>query len=306
MSTTIDPSGEQFLADLSRVQATFARAQRQVTSGLKVSEASDAPDRIGALLQLQANLGRNTQIQSNLGLVKTDVDTAEQTVGQVIQLADQAAGFAAQGANSTQTADSRLVLAQQVQGIQEQLVSLTQANVQGRFIFGGDADQVAPYQLDLTSPNGVIRANRTSATRQIEDPAGGTFIVAKTAQDLFDRRNPDDTFAPDNLFVGLNDLRVALTANNPAGIQTAITELRQATSYVNTQQAFYGGVQNRIAAATAFAARNDTSLRTQLSAGRDADIAAAAIDLTSSQTQLQAAFDARAKTPKTSLFDFLA
>lgn len=305
MSTSIDPSGEQFLADLSRVQATFARAQRQITSGLRVSEAADAPDQIGALLQLQANLGRNTQIQSNLGLVKTDVDTAEQTVGQAIQLVDQATTLAAQGASSTQTADTRLGLAQQVQGIQEQLVSLTQANVQGRFIFGGDSDQIAPYQLDLASPNGVIRANKTSATRQIEDPAGGTFAVSKTAQDLFDHRNPDDTFAPDNFFAGLNDLRVALTANNPAGIQTAIAELHQASSYVNTQQVFYGGVQNRIAAATAFAGRNDVSLRSQLSAGRDTDLTAAALQLTSSQTQLQAAFEARAKTPKTSLFDFL-
>ncbi|MDQ2900027.1 MAG: hypothetical protein M3Y07_09535, partial [Acidobacteriota bacterium] len=202
-------------------------------------------------------------------------------------------------------ADTRLGLAQQVQGIQEQLVSLTQANVQGRFIFGGDSDQIAPYQLDLASPNGVIRANKTSATRQIEDPAGGTFAVSKTAQDLFDHRNPDDTFAPDNFFAGLNDLRVALTANNPAGIQTAIAELHQASSYVNTQQVFYGGVQNRIAAATAFAGRNDVSLRSQLSAGRDTDLTAAALQLTSSQTQLQAAFEARAKTPKTSLFDFL-
>ncbi|MDQ6666037.1 MAG: hypothetical protein M3Z23_16785 [Acidobacteriota bacterium] len=305
MSSTVNPSGEQFLADLSRVQATFARAQRQITSGLRVSEAADAPDQIGALLQLQANLGRNTQIKSNLGLVKTDADTAEQTVGQAIQLADQATAFGTQGGSSTQTAATRLELAQQVQGIQQQLVALTQANVQGRFIFGGDADQVPPYQLDLTSPNGVIRTGQTSATRQIEDPAGGTFIVAKTAQDLFDHRNSDDTFASDNLFAGLNDLRVALTANNPGGIQTAITELRQASNYVNTQQAFYGGVQNRIAAATAFAGQNEISLRTQLSAGRDADITAAALDLTSSQTQLQAAFAARAKTPKTSLFDFL-
>ncbi|MDQ6705837.1 MAG: hypothetical protein M3Z85_07720 [Acidobacteriota bacterium] len=305
MTSTIDSSGEQFLADLSRVQATFTRAQRQITSGLRVSEAADAPDQIGTLLQLQANLGRNTQIKSNLGLVKTDADTAEQIVGQVIQFTDQATALATQGSNSTQTATGRLELAQQVQGIQEHLVSLTQANVQGRFIFGGDADQVAPYQLDLTSPNGVIRTGKTPATRQVEDPAGGTFTVAKTAQDLFDHRNPDDSFAPDNLFAGLNDLRVALTANNPAGIQTAITELHQAASYVNAQQAFYGGVQNRIAAATAFAGQNDISLRTQLSAGRDADITAAALALTSSQTQMTAAFDARAKTPKTSLFDYL-
>ncbi|MDQ6701088.1 MAG: hypothetical protein M3Z36_12985, partial [Acidobacteriota bacterium] len=89
MISSLDPSSEKFLIDLTRLQSLSERAQRQISSGLRISEAADAPDQIGALLQLQADLGRNTQIKSNLVRAKAEVDTAEQTVGQAIQITDR-------------------------------------------------------------------------------------------------------------------------------------------------------------------------------------------------------------------------
>lgn len=308
MISSLDPSSEKFLIDLTRLQALSERAQRQISSGLKISEAADAPDQIGALLQLQADLGHNTQIKSNLVRVKAEVDTAEQTVGQAIQLTDRLVVLATQGANGTQTADTRLALAQEVKGLQEQLVSLTGTTVEGRFVFGGDADQSAPYRLNTSSTattNGVDRLTKSAATRQVEDPNGQTFQVAKTAQDIFDARNADDTFAPQNLFVAVNSLRVALETNDIVGIQAAIPAIQKAADYVNSQQSFYGVAQNRITAASELADRTETSLRIQISAGRDADVAEAALQLSSTRTQLEAALSARAKLPRTSLFDFL-
>ncbi len=305
MISSLDPSSEKFLIDLTRLQSLSERAQRQISSGLRISEAADAPDQIGALLQLQADLGRNTQIKSNLVRVKAEVDTAEQTVGQAIQITDRLVVLATQGASGTQTADTRLALAQEVKGLQEQLVSLTGTNVEGRFVFGGDADQLAPYRLDASSANGVARLTKTPATRQVEDPNGQTFQIAKTAQDLFDARNPDDTFAPENLFAAVNSLRVALENNDVAGVQAAIPAIRKSADYVNSQQSLYGVAQNRITAASELADRKETSFRIQLSAGRDADVAEAALELSSTRNQLEAALSARAKLPRTSLFDFL-
>jgi flagellin-like hook-associated protein FlgL len=46
-------------------------------------------------------------------------------------------------------------------------------------------------------------------------------------------------------------------------------------------------------------------LRTEISQKEDSDVAAAALELSEGTTQLQAAFQAEAKIPRTTLFDYL-
>ena len=48
-----------------------------------------------------------------------------------------------------------------------------------------------------------------------------------------------------------------------------------------------------------------SSCETEISGKEDADITAAALEATQASTQMQAAFQMRAKLPHTSLFDYL-
>ena len=56
MISSIDPSSERFLADLSRIQNEINTAERQTSSGLKISQPSDAPEQLSSLLRIQADL----------------------------------------------------------------------------------------------------------------------------------------------------------------------------------------------------------------------------------------------------------
>jgi flagellar hook-associated protein 3 FlgL len=305
MVTSIDAASELFLADLSRAQARMADAQRQVSSGKKIVNASDSPDQIDSLLQLRAAQAHNTQIQSNLGRAKTEADTAETTLESSMKLMDRALVLAGQAANTTQSVDTRNSIAGEVKSILEQLVSFTKTTVQGRMIFSGDSDQSAGYQVNWSSPTGVDRLFPMVATRRVEDPAGGTFAVAKTAQDIFDHRNSDDTVAQDNVFNALATLNTALVNNDTTGINSAITMIHQSSNYLNSATAFYGSVQTRIQDGLDFSTKYDTQLKSEISATEDADISAAALEMTQANTQIQAALQARAKLPHTSLFDLM-
>jgi flagellar hook-associated protein 3 FlgL len=117
--TNLDPAAEMFLSDLSRIQKRLTTAGRQVSSGKKLQVASDAPDQIDSLLQLRADMERNTQISTNLGRVKTEVDTAESVLQSCTKLLDRALALANQGANSTQTASGRADIASEVQAAPE-------------------------------------------------------------------------------------------------------------------------------------------------------------------------------------------
>jgi flagellar hook-associated protein 3 FlgL len=301
----IDPSGEQFLADLARIQAAGSRAQRSISSGIRVANPSDAPDSVSDILRLCASIDRNSQITTNLSRVKTEVDTAEQALADAITIVDRARVLASQGAVTTQTAQDRSILSAEVKSLIERLVDASRTMVEGRYIFSGDMDFAPQYSVDFTSPDGVVRLMTTTASRQIEHPQGTTFPVGKTAEEVFDARNPDDSLASGNVFAAVNGLRVALEANDQAGIDAALSALRAAGDHLNIMQSFYGTVQRKIEDAIDAANKLDLRLKTELSSKRDTDLAQAVVDLQKTQTMQQAALQARAAMPNTSLFDYL-
>ena len=218
---------------------------------------------------------------------------------------DRARVLAAQGASSTLDATGRQSLADEVQALQEEMVAYSQTAVQGRFLFSGDVDSTPSYEVDGSSSTGVTQTNTSAATRQMENPAGGSFAASLTAQSIFDTRNADGSAASDSTFAALHNLRAALLANDPNGTAGTITSLQAASDRLNSAEAFYGVVQRRIEQAKSYAQNYDTQLQTQTSEKEDADIAAAATQLTMANTQLQAALQMRAKLPNHSLFDYL-
>jgi flagellar hook-associated protein 3 FlgL len=305
MISSLDPSDQIFLVGVSQIQQRIAMANQQLTSGFKVSVASDAPDQIDDLLQLRADQAQNAQISTNLGMEQTNAQAADGALSSAIQLMDTATQLAGEGANTSETATSLQTLAQQVAALQTEMVNLSQTQVQGRYIFSGDLDQSPSYQVDLTAPDGVDQLSNAASTRQVENPAGGTFSPSMTAQQIFASQNPDGTDAGSNVFAALNNLRVALLANNQAGITTAQGEIQEASVQLNTAQSFYGNVENIITNASSYGATYDTQLTTEIGGIQDADATGAALQLTQDTTQLQAAFEAQGKMPTSSLFDYL-
>jgi flagellar hook-associated protein 3 FlgL len=305
MIQNLNITGEQFLANLQALKDRIARTQAQVTSGVRVGKPSDDPTAVGDILQLESDIGRVAQVATNLNTVKGHVDTAEGALQTATQILLQIQTLAAQGATGTASPEIRAGISQQIGQLLTQLVSVSQTKFGGVYVFGGDQDTQASYQVDLTSATGVARLVTTVATRQIQDATGVTFADSKTAQDIFDHRNPDDSIATDNVFAAVNSLRVALANDDQTGIDTAIDSIHTASDYLSQQLAFYGGVQNQVSNAIDLAKKFQLQYQTALSAKRDTDIASAAIDLTQEQTSMQAAIQGQASMPRGSLFDYL-
>ena len=297
---------QQFLTNLDLLQQQMAATQQQISSGTKISQASDAPNSVGDVLQLESDLGNVNQVTSNLNLVSGSVNSAESALETATTLLDQVSSIAAQGAGSTVSADARTTLSQQVGQILASLVGVSQTQFNGTYVFGGDQPTSASYQVDLSNPNGVDRLVTTQSTALIQDASGTTFAVSKTAQDIFDDRNPDDSLASGNVFAAVNSLRVALANNDTAGINAAISSLSTAQSYLSQQLAFYGGVQNQISNAQDIAQKFQLQDQTSLSNETSTDVAAASVSLTQEQASYQASIEAESAMPRNSLFDYLS
>jgi flagellar hook-associated protein 3 FlgL len=304
--SNLSPADQAFLAGVNTVEQQITTATQQITSGLKISAPSDDPAQIDDLLQLRADEQLNTQIGSNLTMANSVASAADSAIGGAIQVVDTAIQIATQAANSLTGENTDSSLALQVQGLLSQMVNYSQTQVQGQYIFSGDQPDSPYYQLDLAAPQGVDQLLTTGATQQIQDPAGGSFAVSQTAQTIFGDQNPDGTPAADNVFAALNNLNNALQSNSTAGVQSALQDLQQASTHLNDMQSFYGVVEDRIQAATTYSSSRDTELETQVGSIQDADVTSDAMLLSQANTQLQAAFQAEAQIPKSTLFNYLS
>jgi flagellar hook-associated protein 3 FlgL len=305
MVSTLSPASLQFLGSVDSLQGRLNKVQNELSSGLAVSQPSDAPDQVSAILQLHANIQHNQQVQGNLNAAKAEVTTADQSLSSAITLLDQVQTLAAEGVGVTQTAGTRATLASQVEGWMQQMVSLSQTQVGGRYVFSGDADQSASYQLNLSSPAGVDRLQVSNATRKIEDASGNTFSTGLSANQIFDVRDSSDKPATGNVFAAMNALRTALLGNDSTGIQNAAAAVKDAATYLNQQQGFYGTVENQITSALDTASSASLSYQSDLSNRQDADETSAILQMQQYTTDLQAALASEAKMPQTSLFSVL-
>jgi len=298
MVNRLSPSNESFLAALNRIADRAERATRQIATGYRITAASDAPDDISILLQARVEVERTDQIRTNLGRVKTEVDTAEEMLRSAVSIMERARVLGAQGASETQTAESRAAAAEEVTGILRQLVSIAGTSVDGRYIFSGDADQRPPYAWDDSQPYPVSGYQGGAATRLAQHPSGLAFGVSRSGDAIFDA-------AGTSVFQAVFQLSSALSANDTAAIEAALAAVTAAGVHLNRQLAFYGSVQGQVNSAIADASRMKLRLETEISRLQEADLTESILELNQARFHQQAALEARAKLPQTSLFDFL-
>lgn len=292
MFPIISGSTQAFLANLDRNQLQMQQAQGQVSSGLRVQQASDDPSAIAEILQLQGDISQNQQIQSNLNSVSSQLGTADSALQSALQALENATSLGTQGANSTATADERASLATQVAGILQSLVGISNTNINGRYIFSGDQDTQPAYQVDPTQPEGVTQLVSAPATQVVVDINGTSIPISRTAQEIFDARDASGNPTTGNVFAAVNSLLTSLQNNDQAGIAQAVISLQSADQYLNGQLAFYGQTETAVSGATTVAQKFQTQEVSNLSQLRDANVASVAIQLSQEQVQNQAALSA--------------
>jgi flagellin-like hook-associated protein FlgL len=267
-----------------------------------VNEASDDPAAVPAILNTVSQMAAQTQTQANLNQATTELDTGDGALQSAVKLVEQAVSLGTQGASTLSSADQSTLI-QQVQDIQQQLVSLTATQVNGRYIFSGDLDQQPLYSYSSTA--GVTQLASPTSTRAVTDGQGDTLWVAPTAQQIFDPVNSNGSAASGNVFAAVQSLLTALQNQDTTGAATAVDSLNQADDYLNQQLGLYGIAENRVASALTASTSAQSSLTQQLSNLRDTDVASAAVELDQVTLEQQAALSAGGKISQLSLFNYL-
>jgi flagellar hook-associated protein 3 FlgL len=295
----------EFLANLQTLNLETEQTQEQISSGKNLNEPSDNPGEVNDVLELESELSSVTQTSQNLTEVTNQANTAETALESATTILDNVNTLGEQGANSTVSASTREALSTQVEQSLQELVSLSQTQYDGEYVFSGDDATQPAYQLDLNSANGVDQLITAQSTSVVQDATGVTFSVSQTAQQIFDDRNADGSYASDNIFLAVNNLRVALANNDQTGIENALSSIQQGQTHLAASLQFYGGVQDQLQSASSVASMFQLQYQTAISSETSTNMAQAAVTLTQEQTAMQAALESNASMPKTTLFDLM-
>jgi flagellar hook-associated protein 3 FlgL len=306
MIRNVDPANEYFLNALAQLQDRLQLVQRQLSSGLRIERASDAPDRLYDVIHRRSEITYSGQVLKNMARVQATVDAADKGLQQAVQVIENAIETGTKALNIKIDPERRAALAEEARSEHEALVRVSLTSAEGRYVFGGDDDQQAPYQLNTATANGVDRLSTAPATKLVLDFDGSRFLAGRTAQEIFDHREPDDSLSQDNAFAAVQSLRTAIDAGDTAAIADAMTKLHAAHEFLNRQFGFYGSVQNRISDSINLGQQNEVRMKSELSDIRDTDAAAAALQLAQIQTSIEAALRAQGSTAAApNLFDYL-
>lgn len=283
------------LAALSQTQEQSQNALEELSTGRRVNRPSDDPGASATEVQNQASEARIDQFLQSVGSLRAMFQTADDALNSVVTALNQAVSLGVEAGNGTVTDTNRQQIAQQVQGILDQVTQLANTTFQGTYLFAGTATGSLPFTVDSSS----VTYNGNSGTNVVAIADGRSLQSNLPGDQLF-------TNSSANVLGSLLQLTNALQSGTSEDIQNATSAVTNALSYMSAGRVFYGNALNQLDADETMLNSQNVNLQAQDTALVGADTAKAATDLSASQTAHQAALSAASRILGTTLLDYLS
>jgi flagellar hook-associated protein 3 FlgL len=275
---------------MQRTLSQLQDIQNQISANKRITKASDDPVGAASSLRLRSDVDRSDQIDRNLGDAQAWLNTADDTLGEVVTQVQRARDLAIQSQNGALAQTERDAIATELDKIRETMLGLANTQYSGRSIFAGTANTAA-YD---SSGNFLGTSNAVERTVS----PGVRVRINVTGDDVFGPSGAD-------LFANIATLATAVRGGNTNSIDAAVVAIDTRTSTVQARLAEVGARTRRI---ETMKDRNDSgaiSLKQELSSVEDIDLPKALIEAQLRQVAYQAALQTTAKVIQPTLVDFL-
>jgi len=282
------------LSALGNTRQQADTATLQLATGSRINQPSDDPAGAARLVSNSDQTSQADTFLRSISSVNGLLQTADSTLSSVVTALQRAITLGVQGANGTLSDSDRTDVANELTGIQQQLIGLANTSYQGEFIFSGTATAL-PFAASPVSPSGVNYTGN-GGTNTIQAGQNYSLQVNLPGSQVFTAPGAD-------MFQSISDLITALKSNS--GISGAVGAVSTAFSHITAQRVFYGNALNQLDTQQTFLNSEKVDLATAQNTIGGADLAKTAADLTQAQLAVNAELAAMSKISQTSLFDYL-
>jgi len=296
------------LLNLQARSTALAQTQSQMTSGLRVQVPSDDPVAAAVVVRSMAAQSQNTAQTTALQASQNDMQLAEGALGSASTMLQQARSLVVSAGNASLSDADRATIAQQLQGIRTDLISLANtADGNGRYVFGGQGSDTQPF---LDGTNGVtysgqpgqqqatssqpmpLTVDGNAAWMQAGDPnkPGSTLSVFATLTNTINALNTP----------GQSSTQIAQTVSQGlAGLDAVHNNILSAQSAAGQALDTANTVSNQLS-------QNMLNEQTAQSNAQNLDMTSAISNFTNQQTSYQAALKTYSLIQQMSLFNYVS
>jgi flagellar hook-associated protein 3 FlgL len=286
----------------SNLQA-IERAQRQLSSGLRIETMSDDPAAAGEVIRLSSSLRAIGQYRRNVSAGEASSAAAENAISGLGNTLDRAIELALSQTSSTATAATRLATKAEVDQLLGQAVGLGNTKLGDRWIFSGSRGTEQPFQLPPTTSD-PFTALRDSLGDPV-NPSGNPRLEIGDGITISPNPNGTTVFLDSGALEALRALSTALGNNDVAGISAAQADLQSAGRAVQSVLGDLGATTNALQSAGDTLDATEASITLFRSDLRDVEVEEAISELSGRQTAYQAAMLATSRVLGQSLADYL-
>jgi flagellin len=260
------------LQNLQATQANLANTQNQISSGLKVSSASDNASAWTIATTMKANITSLNQVSQDLGNAQSILNTAVAGAGQITSLVSQIRAAVSSFTDTSQNQGA-------IQGSVNQLVNQIGATIQSSSFNGVNL-------LDSSQSNGLTFLAATNN----DYSGGGTSPTISTGAGV-DLSSTSANAAASAFYTLVGGLAAAITNANPAtqqtNLDTALSQIDAFNKVVQGQAAQFGSTQANVTSQQTFVNNLANSMQNGVSNMIDANMTQESAQLSALQTQQQ-------------------
>lgn len=277
---------------LQTQQSKLAELQEKATSLNKISRPSDDPTATGQALQTRARLAATAQYGRNIEDGGRWLTAADSALGNANNVLNKIRDLTVQAGNGALSKTAKDAIAIQLDGLNQDLLSIANTKHLGRNVFAGSSDAAAAF--DATDPSIYNGASDGSVERRIS--ADQTIRVDADGAKIFGE-------GPTSVFKLVSDMATALRTGTD--ISAKLTDVDTALASVISGRAEIGVQQVRLERAGNVNTELEATLDAQRTGIEKADLGSVIMDLKLQETNYQVALAATARVLQPTLMDFL-
>lgn len=314
-------SYDRTLHNIGQRSSELSKLQEHNSSGKRVLRASD--DAVAATL---AERARSRQLRNEADLralesSRTALTQVESALGDGIELTQQARELIVQAGNSTLSATDRGILANQIDGLRDQLLEVAnRKDTSGLTLFGGLGGGSKPFdhkagiapdeEINFYGQNGQYLPTENALPKAV-DGSVAWLVNNPSSSGLPSKNNPDGSTEPNYLFDILEETAKKLRDPAPTEalsttVGNALSDVDQALENMRMVRGQAGQWLNRADSMESLFQDRDLFHEQEISDLTDLDLVKGHSEFQTQQLALNAALQSYAQVQKKSLFQYMA
>ena len=255
----------------------------ELSSGMRVSSLQDAPVAVAQSTLLGTSVAQEDTFVQTASGVTSSMQVVDSTLAEVVKQVTSAISLAVQGNSGALNTSNASIIAQQLSGVRDQVLSLANTSYQGQYVFAGSRGSVQPFTLNTASSPATASYAGDSNLQYVDTPSGQQIQVNLPGSSVFGSGSSGVLGALSQLIADFSSgtpVSVTVTADTAA--------LTGALSQVSSQRATLDSSMSRLQSTSSYFQTQESELAITQSNLLAADPASVASQLSSAETQHQA------------------